>query len=167
VASTVPIPLIGVAWWVGLVLRYVVASRVVRWLNRRFNLLPWLVATVAPWLAPFSKAERAALTGDFDTAERRDRAIDLFEQMALDRTFMQSTAERAREQLRGLPTLILYGQLDPMRMIGGVSRFRALFPRNHVVIIPFEEHFPILASGAKVGGAVRDWMRRLPEKSDG
>jgi haloalkane dehalogenase len=165
VASTVPIPLVGTAWFVGLVLRYVVTSRLMRWLNRRFNLLPWLVATVAPWLAPFSKAERAALTREFDTVEKRERALDLFEQMAVDKAFMRSTANRASEQLAALPTLILYGQLDPMRLIGGVSRFRALFPTSHVVIIPLEEHFPILSSGAKVASAMRDWMNRLPENT--
>jgi haloalkane dehalogenase len=163
VASTVPIPLVGASWFVGLVLRYVVTSRLMRWLNRSFNLLPWMVASVAPWLHPFTKVERAALTREFDTAPKRERVLDLFERMAVDKAFMQSTARRAREQLIDLSTLILYGQLDPMRIIGGVSRFRALFPNHHIVIIPLEEHFPILSSGAKVGGAMRDWMNSLPE----
>jgi hypothetical protein len=61
--------------------------------------------------------------------------------------------------------MILYGQFDPMRLIGGVSRFRALFPRSQVAIIPWEEHFPILGSGTKVGGAVRTFMKSLPEAS--
>ena len=163
VASTVPIPLTGAAWFVGLVLKYIVGSRAMRWLNRRFNLLPWLVASVAPWLKPFTKAERAALVREFDTIEKRDRVLDFLEQMAVDKVFMQATAKRASEQLAHLPAMILYGKFDPMRIIGGVSRFRALFPRNHVVIIPMEEHFPILSSGAKVGSAMRDWMDRLPE----
>jgi haloalkane dehalogenase len=141
VASTVPIPLTGMAWLVGLLLRYIVTSRVVRWLNRRFNVLPWMVATVAPWLHPFTKAERAALTGDFDTPEKRERALDLFEHMAVDESFMTTTATRASEQLADVPTLILYGQFDPMRLIGGVSRYRRMFRRHRVVIIPFEEHF--------------------------
>lgn len=44
VADTMPIPLVGRAVIVRLVLRRVVGSRAARWLNRRANLLPWLVA---------------------------------------------------------------------------------------------------------------------------
>lgn len=114
VADTVPLPLNGAAWFVGLALRYIVASRLIRWLNRRFNLLAWMVATVAPWLHPFSKSERAVLTREFDTPERRERALDLFEHMAVDKAFMHATATRTSQQLTGVPALILYGQLDPM-----------------------------------------------------
>jgi haloalkane dehalogenase len=158
VADTVPIPLTGAAWFVGLLLRYVITSRVMRWLNRRLNLLPWLVATVAPWMKPFSKVERNALVREFDTAAKRDRILDLFERMAVDGSFMEATAERVRERLADLPALILYGQFDPMRIIGGAARFRAMFPKSRVAIVPWEEHFPILSSGAKVGQVMRDWM---------
>lgn len=165
VASTVPIPMTGAAWFVGLVLRYVVSSRVMRWLNRRFNLFPWLVASVAPWLHRFPRTGRGVLVREFDTPEKRERVIDLFEEMAVDRAFMRATAARARERLAKLPTMLLYGQFDPMRLIGGVSRFRAMFPNSHVAIIPWEEHFPILASGPRVGRAIRDWMNDLPTEA--
>jgi len=165
VADTVPIPLTGAAWFVGLVLRYVVTSALMRWLNRRFNLLPWLVANVAPWINPFPKAERRALSREFDTPEKRARVLALFRQMAIDKAFMSNAAQQARAQLSQLQTLILYGQLDPMRFVSGISRFRAMFPNSHVAIIPAEEHFPILSSGAKVAVAMRDWMSRLPERA--
>jgi haloalkane dehalogenase len=139
VADTVPIPLTGPV-------------------NRRFNVLPWLVVTVAPWLNPFSKYERAALAGEFDTAAKRERVLDLFENMGADKEFMSCTAVRAAESLREVPALILYGQLDPMRLVGGVSRFRAMFSNHRVAIIPKEEHFPILSSGAEVGRTIRAWM---------
>lgn len=167
VADTVPIPLTGAAWFVGLILRYVVTSFVMRWLNRRFNVLPWMVASVAPWRNPFEKAERVALTREFDTPAKRDRVLDLFRHMAVDKPFMRETATRATAQLSEVPALILYGQLDPMRLIGGVSRFRAMFPNSRVAIIPKEEHFPILSSGAKVGRVVREWMNSLPEAHHG
>lgn len=167
VADTVPLPLVGAAWVVRVVLRHVVASRLVRWLNRRFNLLAWTVATVAPWLHPFRRTERAALTREFDTAEKRDRALDLFEHMAVDEAFMRATAARASERLAGVPALILYGQLDPMRLVGGVGRFCEMFPKSRVAILPMEEHFPILSSGAKVGRVMREWMSELPVAQDG
>ena len=47
-ADTVPIPLTGRAWVIKIVLRHVITSLPMRFLNRRLNLLPWLVATVDP-----------------------------------------------------------------------------------------------------------------------
>jgi haloalkane dehalogenase len=159
IASTVPVPLTGRAWPVKLMLKYVVSSRLLRYLNRRLNLLPWLVATVAPWLNPFARPERRALTAQFDTFEKRDRIIDLFAAMGRDDAFMRATAERVRGALADKPTLLLYGQFDPVRFAGGVARFRKLLPRSSARIIRFEEHFPILASGARVARQIDDWIR--------
>jgi haloalkane dehalogenase len=158
VADTVPIPLTGAAVLVKIVLAHVLSSRLVRFLNRKLNLLPWLVATLAPWLRPFSSAERRALTAEFDTPEKRERVLDLFQQVGKDDAFMHAAARLARERLAHAPVLILYGQLDPMRWIGGPRRFRALFPRHASAVVPAEEHFPIFASGARVGAIVHEWM---------
>ncbi len=147
VADTVAIPLTGRAWPVKQILKYVITSAPMRWLNRYFNLLPYLVATVAPMLRPFSADERKVLRAEFSRHDQRDRVLHLFEQMASDDAFMRVTAERVRRRLAMTPTLLLFGQLDPMRWIGSIGRFKRLLPRHTVVIIPFEEHFPILASG--------------------
>jgi pimeloyl-ACP methyl ester carboxylesterase len=136
-----------------------------RALSRRWNLLPWLVATVAPFLKPFARHERQAFVREFDTRAKRERVIDVFARMGTEDAFMQRTATAVAERLRTLPTLILYGQFDPMRFIGGASRFRALLPNSVTVIISLEEHFPILAGGERVGRAVHDWMQTVPTLS--
>jgi haloalkane dehalogenase len=158
VADTVQIPLTGRAWLVRQVLVHVMGLRLVRWLNRRLNLLPWLVATVAPYLRPFPRREREALLSEFDSPEKRDRVLDLFGQMGLDGAFMRHAAEVASERLRDRPALLLYGQFDPVRLVGAIGRFRRLLPRSVVRIVPREEHFPILASGERVAEIVRQWI---------
>jgi haloalkane dehalogenase len=165
VADSVPIPLTGAAWLVRIILKYLVGSWFMRVLSRRLNLLPWLVATVAPFLKPFARHERRALVREFDTSAKRERVIDVFARMGTDDAFMRRTATAVGERLRTLPTLILYGQFDPMRLIGGAERFRALLPNSATVIIPLEEHFPILAGGERVGRAVHEWMQTVPALS--
>ena len=161
VADTVPLPLTGRAWLVKQVLKHVVSARPLRLLNRHLNLFAWLVATVAPWLRRFPASERQVLLDEFDTPEKRDRTIDLFEHMGRDDAFMREAAALARERLAKTPTLILYGQFDPMRLFGGAARFRRLFPNSVVKIIPLEEHFPILSSGERVARVVHDWIATL------
>ena len=74
IADTVPVPLGGMTALVRLALKYVVASRLVRFLNRRFNLIPWLVASVAPFRRPFSKAERSLMLAQYATGAAEVRA---------------------------------------------------------------------------------------------
>jgi haloalkane dehalogenase len=159
IADTVPIPLVGRAWFVKMVLRHIVTSRLVRFLNRRFNLLPWVVATVDPHRHPFTAAERAILTGQYDSAVKRDRVLDMFSAMWRDDAFMRRTAAEATSALGDTPVLLLFGRLDPMRFAGGVSRCRKMFPRSSVCVIPRERHFPILASGGEVAFAIATWIR--------
>jgi haloalkane dehalogenase len=161
VADTVPIPMTGASRLVRFVLRHVVTSQPVRFINRRWNLLPWLVATVAPWRRPFAGAERHALTAQFATGEQRDRVLDVFAAMGRDDAFLRATAAAVTERLAGTPALILYGQFDPTRFVGGVRRYAALFPNHRVCIVPWEEHFPILAAGDEVAAAVRGWLETL------
>jgi haloalkane dehalogenase len=161
VADTVPIPLSGRAWLVKMMLRHVVTSRFVRFLNRRFNLLPWLVATVDPLRRPLSAHERSVLTSQFNSQEKRDRILDVFSAMGRDDRFMRETAGAVAHHLADKPALLLFGQFDPVRFVGGVSRFRKMLPRSTVAIIRREKHFPILAAGEEVATTMRGWMRTI------
>jgi haloalkane dehalogenase len=161
IADTVPFPLRGRAWIVRTILRHVVTSPPVRALNRRLNLLPWLVATVDPHRRPFAAHERAEFTGQYDSPEKRDRILDVFSAMGYGDAFMRETATRVSERLAEKPVLLLFGQFDPVRFVGGVSRFRKMFRNSTVVIIPRERHFPILAAGEEVAVALATWMQAI------
>jgi haloalkane dehalogenase len=167
IADTVPIPLTGRAWVIKIVLRHVVTSLPMRFLNRRLNLLPWLVATVDPHRRPFSASERAVLTCQYDSTAKRDRILDMFAAMGHGDAFMRETAAKVSALLADKPALLLFGQFDPVRFAGGVSRFKRLFPQARVVIIPRERHFPILAAGDEVAAALDEWMRGLEQPPRG
>lgn len=158
VADAVPFPLVGRARIVKLLLKHVVSSWPARLLNRRLNLLPWLVATVDPFRRPFSAQERAVLAGQYDSFEKRDRILDVFAAMACDDAFMARTALTVAERLADTPALLLFGQFDPVRAAGGVSRYQQVFRRHTVAIIPREKHFPILGAGDDVAKVMREWM---------
>ncbi|MBX2802953.1 MAG: alpha/beta fold hydrolase [Myxococcales bacterium] len=163
VADTVPLPMTGLArpvrsvlWWL--------STPPVRWINRTLGLLPWLVVTIAPLLRPFSRAERRALLADWRRPEQYDYLLDVFSGMARDQAFLDRAAAASRA-LADLPALLLFGQLDPMRWLGGPRRWAEVFPRSESMIVPLEEHFPILASGDAVGAAVAAWVQRVGRRS--
>jgi len=162
IADTVAFPLTGRAWAVRFVLRYIVSSRPARFLNRKLNLLPWLVATVVPLLGfkPFSRRVRQAMITQFDTEEKRDRVLNIFSQMGWNDRFMFEISEGTKKYLSHIPALLLFGQFDPVRFVGAVPRFQKMFAKCTVRIIPLEEHFPIFASGAKVAREMNDWIKQ-------
>jgi pimeloyl-ACP methyl ester carboxylesterase len=161
IADTVPIPLQGRAWFIKMILRHVVTSWPVRSLNRRLNLLPWLVATVDPHRRPFSASERAVLIGQYGSAAKRDRILDMFSAMGRGDDFMRETAAQVAERLCDRPVLLIVGQFDPVRLVGSVSRYKKLFRGAIVNIIPWERHFPILGAGEQVAQALESWMRGI------
>jgi haloalkane dehalogenase len=166
IADTVPLPLMGRAWLVKMILRHIVSSRFVRFLNRRFNLVPWLVATLDPRRRPFSAHERAVLTSQYDSREKRDRILDVFFAMGRDDEFMRETGAAVAACLANKPALLLFGQFDPVRFVGAISRFREMFPRSTVAIIRKEKHFPILAAGEEVATAMKNWMSTIEGRDD-
>ena len=159
-SDTVALPMTGRSWFVRFVLRYIVTSLPMRFLNRKLNLLAWLVATVAPILKPFSRQERDLLIKQYDTPEKRDRVLDIFYQMGWNETFINEAVENIKNGLKRVPTLLIYGQFDPVRIAGAISHYRKTFHDCTWKIIPFEEHFPILGSGEKVAQEIDSWIKQ-------
>ena len=161
VASTVKLPIPG---FVRFVLASVVGGSAFRFLNRKFNLLARLVASVAPYATfefqkrPFTPMERALLIAQFDTESKRDKITDVFTQMATQQHYLSQLDESTKSQLRDVPTLLLYGQFDAMRLIGSVTAFQETFRKSTTSIIRGEEHFPILGAGRQVAIEIRNWM---------
>ncbi len=160
IADTVPIPLTGSATIVRFILKYVVGSGAIRWVNRHTNLFPWLVANVAPLHRRLPKRLRRAMVADFNSHSQRDRIIDLFRAMATETDFIEQTAVLVEERLSKVPALILYGQFDPVRYVGGPKRYGEVFSKSEIVIISLEEHFPLLGSGNRVAAAMHSWLSR-------
>ena len=74
---------------------------------------------------------------------------------------MRETAAQVTAQLADKPVLILCGQFDPVRLVGGISRYQRLFRNSAVSIVPRERHFPILAEGHQVATLLTRWMHGI------
>ncbi len=160
ITDTFGFPLRGRFAIVRFMLRRVLPSWPIRALNRKLNLLAWAVSTVAPYRNPLPRADRRTYQGFFRTTESRDRIIDLFHSLGSDETFLPSVEAGIRAHLAQKKTLLLYGQFDPVRLIGFLARFRELFPTAQQAIISGEEHFPILGSAAAVAKEIDIWYDR-------
>lgn len=112
----------------------------VRFLTLRANLLPRLAARFAKTDPPLTPAEKAAVVGPFRSIQaRRHLAAMLYGLRAEGALFAR--VERATSVLHDVPVLLLYGDADNGRKAGYVERWRGLFPRSDVVLLPGSNHF--------------------------
>lgn len=130
-----------------------------RSVNRRCNLLPWLVSTFACYKNPLSSVERRAYQRGFPAAAR-DRLVDWFFAAGDDRQYLVDLEQQIGARLTNHPSLLIYGQFDPMRFLGAPRRFRQLLPRAELQYISFEEHFPVLGSARQVARVIHAWRTR-------
>lgn len=128
-----------------------------RALNNRFNLLARLVSTMAPVGRRLSAEERAVYRQLFPTPEKRDRILLLFRQLIENRGYLAKLEADLRTNFRDVPTLLMFGQFDPVRLVGWVDRLRGIFPNHVVRIIPREGHFPHEGSPQRMINEIQQW----------
>lgn len=142
-------------------------GRIFRWLNRKLNLLAVLVSSVAPVRRRLSCAEKRAYRQTFATAESRDRVLDLLAELLDQQDYLMEVEEGILNNLSKRPALIMYGQFDPVRLVGWPNRFGALFPYNRQLVVPWEGHFPHEGSPDAMIREISDWHNSLPKGREG
>ncbi len=143
-----------------------VTARPFRSLNRNLNLLRRLVSSVAPIRHRLSSRERKAYRELFPTPESRDRILDLFQELLLQQDYLKQVEQDIRDKLSDRPALIMYGQFDPVRLVGWSRRFRALFPDHQSEVIPWEAHFPHEGSPETMIREIALWNETLLNRSE-
>lgn len=135
-------------------------------LNRRYNILARLVSSVAPMGRRLSAEERAVYRRLFPSPEARDRMLLLFRQLITNRGFLERLEADLRANFQDVPALLMFGQFDPVRLVGWVDRLRSIFPRHEVRIIPREGHFPHEGSPQRMIDEIQRWMGALAGEGD-
>jgi len=148
-------------------LRFVSTSAAVRALNRRLNLLPWLVSTLAPVRRRLPRDVRRTYRALFPTPESRDRILDLFRELARRDDFLQRTEEGILRHFRSRPALLMYGQYDPVRLLGFMRRFEQMFPDHRSRVVRWEGHFPHEGSPRRMIAEIVDWMEDVEKGAYG
>lgn len=136
------------------------SSPIFRFLVERTDIIPRVVSTLAPRGRKLSAGERAPYYRAFGDRISRGRIVDVLAQIYRTPNFLKE-AEQALETLRPLPTLLMYGELSPVRLVGFQKRFEELFPRHRSIVIKGEG--PVSYEGAPdvMISAIRGFMNDM------
>ncbi len=159
VTDTLAFPLNGYPL-VQVMLRLVTSRPFMIW-NRRYNILPRAVSTMAPIGRRLSSEERAAYRSLFPTPETRDRILALFRELLEQPRYLAKLETDLQSRFSENPALIMYGQFDPTRLVGWMKRFRKIFPRHRARIVPREGHFPHEGSPQFMIREIRAWYQDM------
>ena len=123
--------------------------------NRRFNLLPRIVARFGGRGRKLTPEECLAYDHAFPSWESRDRVLIPLRDLRDNSAFVGTVAR----ELSGvaLPALLLFGENDPVRRVGVQDRLAAMLSNATSVVIPDEAHFPQEGDPESVAGAILGW----------
>jgi haloalkane dehalogenase len=156
ITDTLAFPLTGRLLPARLVLRYVIPF--FKYPNRWFNIFPWIVATLGCVWNPLRGQERKDYVQAFRTARQRDRIIDWVREFGKNNEYLEELERSIRDKLSEHRSLIIFGQFDPMRILGAHRRFQKLLTNSEVHLIPWEAHFPVLGSTDRVATVIEQWF---------
>ncbi|MEZ4848082.1 MAG: alpha/beta hydrolase [Bacteroidia bacterium] len=62
--------------------------------------------------------------------------------------------------MNSIPSLLIYGEKDPVYEMGIADRIKSLMPNSSLYTIPGEGHFPHEAEGKQMAGLITDWIKQ-------
>lgn len=135
-------------------------------LNTSFNLLPRLVVAGGIKGTKLSSSEKAAYIGPFLDKSKRHVQSLIFRSYVDERgeVYMRRV-KQGLSHLRDKPTLILFGAGDPVTKMKFPEKLATLLPRNRIVLVRGQDHFPHDGAGAEIARIVSEWHAadsRLP-----
>ena len=135
-----------------------VSSPPVHWAQGRWNLLARAITRLGVRRRKPTAAERAAYLDAYPDRATRCRPLAVFREMARRGEFFRAV-ELGAERLRDRPVLSIFGQLDPVRILGYQRQLARVFPRHRGCVVRGEAHFVPEGAPEKMAGAIRSWWR--------
>jgi haloalkane dehalogenase len=133
-------------------------SPMFRFLSYRFNFfLEYMLKTITKKpKRPFSDLEKQAYRRP--NLDRAVRAFphDLFKSVTKSHDYLVDLERRLRE-IKVMPALLIFGDLDATIKMGWLARLEHIFPRHRMIIMKGSHHFPQIYDSAAVASAFRSF----------
>ena len=139
----------------------IVGSRFFTWLNAYTNLLVSATTKYGIRTRRLTLEERSEYNRMFDTPAKRKRVTQMLHSLKQSEIFMEHIKLGFETTLNDKPTLLIYGEKDPVNELGISRRIHLLMPNSELFFINNEGHFPHEAQPAKMCQIVDNWINRL------
>lgn len=141
----------------------IVGSAPIRWLNGRTNFLTKVTinkGVATRKLLDEEKAEYYHITADH---RKRDSAIQVLSSLRKNPEFMTEIRSGFENQLNRKPTLLIYGENDPVKELGIPDRIHSMMAHAEYFVIKGESHFPHEGQPERMIEIIYQWVSKLGE----
>lgn len=138
-----------------------VSGNLFRNLNKNYNLLLKATYRFGIRKKKLSSDEKSAYLDLFDTPEKRDRIIDILGSLLDADKILNEIRDGFNSNLIDHPVLMIYGQYDPVKLLGVPKRLSKILhrPENHIV--KGEAHFPHESAFLEMSSIINKWISSL------
>ena len=136
-------------------------SRLFQFVNAHTNFLTRLTFSKGVPTRTLTKEELEQYRTLFNTPQKRRRITELLYSLRQNPDFMHAIKSAFEQQLNTIPTLLIYGEKDPVTQLGVPQRIRSILQNAELYLIGGEGHFPHEGQPQQMSGIIHYWITNL------
>ena len=138
----------------------IVGSRFFTWFNAITNFLINSTYKYGIRTRKLSKKERNEYKSMFNTKEKRKLITRMLFNLKESENYMKMIKNGFETILKNKPTLLIYGEKDPVKEIGIADRIHKLLPNSELFLIKAEGHFPHEGQPRLMSEIIHNWIEK-------
>ncbi len=139
----------------------IVGSPFFTWLNAISNLLVRLTFSFGVRTRKLNQEEKYEYRRMFNTSAKRQMITRMLYNLRESEVFMKNIKLGFETILQSKPTLLIYGDQDPVHQMGIANRIHNLMPKSKLFLINGEGHFPHEGKASQMSDIIHSWIDSL------
>ncbi len=135
-----------------------IGSDILTWLNAKTNFLIEITYRFGVRTRKLTAEERNVYRRMFNTKRKRRRINQVLHSLLTERSAIWQIQSSILGNLRSKQVLLMFGQKDPVAMLGIPQRLANAFENSRIEFIENEGHFPHEAQGVQMSHLIIDWI---------
>ena len=136
----------------------IVGGKFFTWFNAKTNFLISATIKYGIRTRTLTKMENQEYKKMFDTPEKRRKTTKLLPNLKESESFMKRIKQGFETTINTKPTLLIYGEKDPVKELGIVDRIHQLIPNSKLYLIDNEGHFPHEGQSKQMSQIIHNWI---------
>jgi haloalkane dehalogenase len=138
----------------------IAGSKFFTWFNATTNFLVNATFKYGVRTRKLTREERGEYKRMFNTREKRRQITQMLFNLKESEVFMKKIKQGFETTLNSKPTLLIYGENDPVKEIGIADRIHQLMPNSELFLIDKEGHFPHEGQPKQMSQIIHHWIEK-------
>ncbi len=133
------------------------------WFNATTNFLVYGTYKYGVKTRKLTKEERKEYKRMFNTRSKRKHITQMLFDLKESEGFMKKIKQGFETTLNSKPTLLIYGENDPVQQLGIADRIHQLMPKSELFLIEKEGHFPHEGQPKQMSEIIHQWVYKIEQ----